>query len=53
MTDRPSPNQRQDYPHMVSMQTRWQDNDIYGHVNNAVYYAFFDKIVNDFLIEKT
>ncbi len=52
MTDRPSPNQRQDYPHMVSMQTRWQDNDIYGHVNNAVYYAFFDKIVNDFLIEK-
>jgi acyl-CoA thioester hydrolase len=31
--------------------TRWLDNDVYGHINNVVYYAFFDAIVNRFLIE--
>ncbi|MGC6475304.1 MAG: acyl-CoA thioesterase [Parvibaculales bacterium] len=53
MSERPTPHHRQDYKHFQSLQTRWQDNDIYGHVNNAVYYAFFDKIVNDFLIERS
>jgi acyl-CoA thioester hydrolase len=33
------------------MPTRWMDNDAYGHVNNVVYYAWFDTVVNRFLIE--
>ena len=32
--------------------TRWNDNDIYGHINNVVYYAYFDTAVNRFLIEQ-
>ena len=31
--------------------TRWMDNDVYGHVNNVVYYSFFDTAVNRYLIE--
>jgi acyl-CoA thioester hydrolase len=33
------------------MPTRWMDNDVYGHVNNVVYYAWFDTAVNRFLID--
>jgi acyl-CoA thioester hydrolase len=33
------------------MPTRWMDNDVYGHVNNVVYYAWFDTVVNRFLID--
>ena len=33
------------------MQTRWMDNDIYGHVNNATYYSYFDTVVNRYLID--
>ncbi len=32
--------------------TRWSDNDIYGHINNVEYYAFFDTVVNGHLIER-
>ncbi len=32
--------------------TRWADNDIYGHINNVVYYSYFDTVVNRFLIEQ-
>ena len=32
--------------------TRWSDNDVYHHVNNVVYYSYFDTAVNNFLIEK-
>ncbi len=32
--------------------TRWMDNDVYGHVNNVVYYSFFDTAVNAWLVEK-
>ncbi|MEO6270001.1 MAG: thioesterase family protein [Lautropia sp.] len=32
--------------------TRWSDNDIYGHVNNVVYFAYFDTVVNQYLIER-
>lgn len=42
----------QDYPHHFPLQTRWQDNDIYGHVNNVVYYSYFDTAVNHYLINK-
>lgn len=41
-----------DYPYSVTIATRWQDNDAYGHINNVVYYGFFDTAVNRFLIEK-
>jgi acyl-CoA thioester hydrolase len=39
-----------DFPHHSSIPTRWADNDIYGHVNNVEYYAFFDTVINAFLI---
>ncbi|MGC6472036.1 MAG: acyl-CoA thioesterase [Parvibaculales bacterium] len=52
MTTRPVPESRDQYSHFAELQTRWSDNDIYGHVNNAVYYEFFDKLVNDFLITR-
>lgn len=41
---------RTDYKHLTPIQTRWADNDIYGHVNNVAYYGYFDTIVNDYLI---
>lgn len=41
---------RTDYKHILPLQTRWADNDIYGHVNNVAYYGYFDTIVNDYLI---
>ena len=40
------------YPLHQTVQTRWHDNDIYGHVNNVVYYSYFDSVVNRFLIEE-
>jgi acyl-CoA thioester hydrolase len=39
------------YPHRVTIQTRWKDNDVYGHVNNVEYYSFFDTAINAYLIE--
>lgn len=41
---------RADYKHFLPLQTRWADNDIYGHVNNVAYYGYFDTIVNEYLI---
>jgi acyl-CoA thioester hydrolase len=41
---------RAEYPHFLSLPTRWMDNDVYGHVNNALYYAFFDTAINEYLI---
>jgi acyl-CoA thioester hydrolase len=43
---------RTDYPHISTLQTRWADNDVYGHVNNVAYYGYFDTIVNDYLISQ-
>lgn len=39
------------YRHFQPITTRWHDNDVYGHVNNVVYYGFFDSAVNTWLIE--
>ncbi|MBK5274889.1 MAG: acyl-CoA thioesterase [Desulfuromonadales bacterium] len=39
-----------DYKHFHTITTRWMDNDIYGHVNNVIYYSWFDTAVNQFLI---
>jgi acyl-CoA thioester hydrolase len=41
---------RADYPHFLTITTRWMDNDLYGHVNNVVYYSFFDTVINQYLI---
>ena len=41
------------YRHFLTIPTRWMDNDVYGHVNNVVYYSFFDTVVNKFLIEQS
>jgi acyl-CoA thioester hydrolase len=41
---------RSAYVHFTEIPTRWMDNDAYGHVNNVVYYSFFDTAVNAHLI---
>ena len=43
---------REQFPHHTTLDTRWMDNDAYGHVNNVVYYSFFDTVVNRWLIER-
>ncbi|TCP09729.1 acyl-CoA thioesterase [Caldimonas thermodepolymerans] len=47
---RPQPEARSAYRHFLPITTRWMDNDIYGHVNNVVYYSYFDTVVNQYLI---
>ena len=51
MSKTPPPN-RQEFRHFLTVPTRWMDNDAYGHVNNVVYYSFFDTAVNRFLIDR-
>lgn len=48
---RPAPQPRSAYAVFRPITTRWMDNDIYGHVNNVVYYSWFDTAVNAHLIE--
>jgi acyl-CoA thioester hydrolase len=48
----PAGGSREHYPHRVAIQTRWDDNDVYGHVNNVQYYAFFDTVINRWLIDE-
>ena len=40
------------YRHFLAIPTRWMDNDIYGHVNNVVYYSYFDTVINEYLIRE-
>jgi acyl-CoA thioester hydrolase len=47
--DRPAPPAPADYAFLVPLATRWNDNDLYGHVNNAVFYEYFDTVVNTWL----
>ena len=47
---RETPKTRKDFKHFYPITTRWMDNDAYGHVNNVVYYLWFDTGVNQFLI---
>lgn len=49
--ERPQPEPRSAYPVFRSITTRWMDNDAYGHVNNVIYYSWFDTAVNAYLIE--
>ena len=43
---------RSAYSFFSRIETRWMDNDIYGHVNNVTYYSYFDTVANNFLIEQ-
>ena len=47
---RPEPRGRDAYRHVTRLTTRWADNDAYGHVNNTVYYQWFDSAVNALLV---
>jgi len=51
MAERRPPETRDRYRHFLAIPTRWMDNDLYGHVNNVVYYAYIDTIVNRYLID--
>jgi len=46
------PQQRQAYKSVVTIPTRWLDNDIYGHVNNINYYSFFDTAIAHYLMRE-
>ncbi|MBX3724193.1 MAG: acyl-CoA thioesterase [Turneriella sp.] len=48
---KPERTHRGDYRFFAPITTRWSDNDVYGHVNNVVYYSYFDSIANLYLIE--
>ena len=48
---RPQAKPRDHYRVFRSIGTRWMDNDVYGHVNNVVYYSYFDTAVNGYLID--
>lgn len=50
MKPAPPADRRADFAHFCELQTRWNDNDVYGHVNNVVYYAYFDTAINRYLI---
>ena len=48
--DRQAAAHRAGFPAFTDITTRWMDNDVYGHINNVVYYSFFDTAINEFLI---
>ena len=47
---RTPPGQRADYPNILPLNTRWADNDVFGHLNNVVYYSLFDTAVCTILV---
>jgi acyl-CoA thioester hydrolase len=51
MSGKPTPEPRERFRHFQTIPTRWMDNDVYGHVNNVIYYSYFDTVVNQYLIE--
>ena len=50
--EKPTPEPRNRYHHFLTIPTRWMDNDVYGHVNNVIYYSYFDTVVNGYLIDQ-
>lgn len=50
MSERERAQRRREYSWFLPIVTRWSDNDVYGHINNAAYYSFFDTAVNTYLI---
>jgi acyl-CoA thioester hydrolase len=51
-SERQPPAERGAFDYFLTVPTRWMDNDVYGHVNNAVYYSYFDTVINRYLIEE-
>jgi acyl-CoA thioester hydrolase len=51
MSEHIPPSARSAFQTFVPLDTRWMDNDVYGHVNNVAYYSFFDTAVNRLLVE--
>lgn len=49
---RPIARSRTEFKYFIDLNTRWADNDIYGHVNNVMYYSYFDTTANRYLIEQ-
>ena len=49
---RPKPEPRSVYPYFLTVTTRWMDNDMYSHVNNVVYYSYFDTVVNEYMLRE-
>ena len=49
---RDPPKLRAHYKLFYPVETRWMDNDVYGHVNNVVYYSYFDTVVNAYLVKE-
>ena len=53
MTDyNPKDERRDNYPHFLTIPTRWRDVDMYQHVNNVVFYAYFDTVIGDYLMKQ-
>jgi acyl-CoA thioester hydrolase len=52
MAERRPRETRTRYRHVLAIPTRWMDNDVYGHVNNVVYYSYFDTVINRYLIDQ-
>lgn len=52
MSDKPKvpEDTRKDFGHFIRIASRWMDNDVYGHLNNVVYYSYFDTVINRWLI---
>ncbi|EJN35074.1 putative thioesterase [Pseudomonas sp. GM78] len=49
---KPVAHTREAYRYFRPIQTRWMDNDVYGHINNVNYYSYFDTVVNGFLLSE-
>ncbi|MCF3931936.1 acyl-CoA thioesterase [Acuticoccus sp. M5D2P5] len=52
MVSHPVPSRRADYALCETIASRWADNDVYGHVNNAAYYTMIDSAVNRYMIAR-
>ena len=52
MVSREARASRSNFKVWAAFSTRWADNDVYGHVNNTVFYAWFDSAVNGWLVEQ-
>ena len=48
----PKDERREHYRHSRPLPTRWRDNDVYHHINNVIYYEFFDTVINGYLMEE-
>lgn len=47
----PKDARREHYRHQRRIPTRWRDNDVYHHINNVIYYEFFDTVINGYLMD--